>query len=195
MRPARRFGRLGLPWWWWAYGTLLVIDWIVGTVFPWIVEHDRLLEGIAAIIVIIGAAIAFVPWVRNQANAGWRFLRSLPARFPLRVVRTNTLAVLRANQREEPQARLLTLRERCEKVAHEIGDEVAKRMNLPFLARQRVGDSYRAFLPELRQLRELILRDRGYLPAAMDWALGIDLSGEQALEVRGALLGIDWGQN
>ena len=157
---------------------------------------------IAGVVVILTALATWIPATRHLVvSPARRFLRSLPSRFPLRVVRKSTLDGLRAKASAAPPTplptapKVLSLTERVEQLAHAIGDEVAKRDNLPFLARQRMGDSYRAYLPELRKLSDEIMKSQGYLPGELGQAAGMyDLNREQALEVREALLAIDWKQ-
>src|SRR5437870_3541928 len=99
MRRARD-GWLGLPWWWWAYGVVLVIE--AHGKFTDTNEGKAILL-VSAVLFLVGLAVTFVQRVRQPVLRGlrsaWRFVRSLPSRFPLRVTGTSALASLRADRR------------------------------------------------------------------------------------------------
>jgi len=86
----------------------------------------------------------------------------------------------------------LTLQERTLRYADELEEEVAKRDRLPHRNRQMVGDSYRAYLAELRTLAREIMQHQGYLPGELNVADGHDMDRAGAIAVVHALRGIVW---
>lgn len=101
---------LGLPWWRWACGGLLVVDFLFTLAWPTTVEGWVTL--VAGMVVIFGAIAAVIPAGRRWLLARWGSLALLFSRLPLRVVRLTTLRKMQEVERRttarsvEPNLRL-----------------------------------------------------------------------------------------
>ncbi len=79
-----------LPWWWWAYGVVLVITFPAFPPTTW--------EGWGGFIVVLLAVLSFIGWIfrrRPPVAKAWHYVRLLAERVPLRIVKTSTLERLR----------------------------------------------------------------------------------------------------
>src|SRR5438093_11064750 len=102
----------------------------------WLVEHDRLLEAIAALLFISGVLLAAIPRTRRALKRAPGAARRLGARIPLRIVKTDTLRRLRTPDQDleryrPPQftthrAEPLSLQERSMKLLAETKDAASR---------------------------------------------------------------------
>jgi hypothetical protein len=170
----------------------------------------------AGVVIILTGLVAVVGWLipttRPHVVSMWRFVRSLPGRFPLRVVKSSTVASLRAHQGnpagdaltdapyavvgDEPAPLLvpLTLRQRCERLASEIERAIATRDNLPSAIQGRFGD-FHYFLPRLRELRQELVYEGRDPPQPLSLSnMMMELSRLEALRMVEALRNINWDE-
>ena len=165
----------------------------------WLVEHDKAVEAIAAALFIL---TVLLPQGRYLLVRIWRFLRSLPGRLPLRVVRNTTLDGLRAIARngdptpvpaDDKPRKPMTLPERCEKFAQEIEDYIGRMDHLPTV--RGAGMGFRWMLAPAWELRNELVRT-GYAVPALDRLL-YDPEGigrPEAEAIMTGLRSIDWKQ-
>lgn len=187
------------------------------SVGKWLGDNAGWLGGLASLTIVTTFLLTYGAPVRRRLwqglRTGLRFLRSLPGRFPLRVVKVSTLDALRRESAElrrlAPQQTYkahiqivqtpdtpMTLRQRCERTMGEIESEVGRRDRLPGPERRSIGNEYTSFLADLDQLSSDLWHG-GREDAATDLrrVTGAQLDRANVLLAAAILRSIDWSKS